>query len=76
MEESPKVDMVNYPPHYNWHPKGIECIDVIEEFSYNIGTAIKYLWRAGKKLNTVEDLEKAIFYIRREIERATDSLLE
>lgn len=59
-------DSVNHPPHYNTVP-GIECIDVIEHFSLLRGNAIKYLWRAGEKGDTVEDLRKAIWYIQREI---------
>lgn len=61
---------VNHPEHYNTHPKGIECIDVIEDFPFNLGNAIKYIWRAGiKSENVKEDLEKAIWYINREIQR-------
>lgn len=61
---------VNHPEHYNIHPKGIECIDVIEDFPFNLGNAIKYIWRAGiKSENAREDLEKAIWYINREIQR-------
>jgi hypothetical protein len=62
-------DRVNHPSHYNSHPAGIECIDVIEHFSLNIGNAIKYLWRAGLKGDAVEDMQKAIWYIQREVER-------
>ncbi len=64
-------EQVNHPKHYNDHPAGIECIDVIEHFSFNIGTAIKYLWRAGLKPNASmeTDLRKAIWYIEREIKR-------
>lgn len=63
-------DAVDHPKHYNSHPAGIECIDVVEHLSFNVGNAIKYLWRAGLKTESpIEDLEKAIWYIRREIER-------
>lgn len=59
---------VDHPKHYNSHPAGIECIDVIEEMTLNTGNAVKYLWRAGLKpgVNTVKDLDKAIWYITRE----------
>ena len=62
---------VNHPSHYNQHPAGIECIDIIEPMSLNIGNAIKYLWRAGLKPDAIhdEDLQKAIWYIERERER-------
>ena len=59
---------VNHPTHYNQHPAGIECIDVIEEFSFNVGNAVKYLWRYALK-GGIEDLEKAVWYINREIAR-------
>lgn len=60
---------VDHPPHYNSHPSGIEAIDVVEHMSFNLGNAIKYLWRADLKGNAIEDLEKARWYINREIER-------
>lgn len=62
---------VHHPAHYNVHPSGIECIDVVEWMSFNAGNAIKYLWRAGEKDATpkVLDLQKAMWYIEREIER-------
>lgn len=60
---------VNHPSHYNQNPSGIECIDVVEHLPYNIGNAIKYLWRADLKQNHKEDLEKAIWCIQREISR-------
>lgn len=59
---------VNHPRHYNEHPSGIECIDVVEHMNFNIGNAIKYLWRADGK-GGLEDFKKAIWYINREIER-------
>lgn len=62
-------ESVNHPPHYNGHPSGVECIDVAEGFNFNIGNAVKYLWRAGLKGEALEDLEKACWYVRREIER-------
>lgn len=71
-EEPPAVDMVSHPPHYKSEitcghcGQPIECIDVIEQMSLLRGTAMKYLWRAGKKANAIEDLYKAIWYIKRE----------
>lgn len=61
-------DMVNHPPHYTQHPSGVECIQITEHMSFTIGNAMKYLWRADLK-NGLEDLEKAKWYIEREIER-------
>jgi hypothetical protein len=63
-------DMVNAPPHYRAHPSGVECITVTEHMSFNVGNAVKYLWRAGlKSPSAVEDLKKAAWYVNREIER-------
>lgn len=64
-------ETVNHPPHYNKHPSGVECIEIIQWFSFNIGTAMKHLWRAGMKpgADTIEDLDKAIRYIEFEKER-------
>jgi len=42
-------DNVNHPKHYNSHPSGVECITVVEHMTFNVGNAIKYLWRAGLK---------------------------
>ena len=61
-------DMVNHPPHYGKHPSGVDCITIVEHFNFNVGNAIKYLWRADHK-NGLEDLQKAAWYINREIER-------
>lgn len=62
------ADKVNHPKHYNAHPSGIECIDVVEHMNFNIGNAMKYLWRAEHK-NGTEDLRKAEWYVKREIAR-------
>lgn len=67
---------VNHPKHYNSHPSGIECIDIVRHYDFNIGNVIKYIWRAGLKheegMNDrdkqIEDMEKAMFYLKDEIE--------
>lgn len=64
-----KVGTVDHPRHYNSHPSGVECITITEHFNFNIGNAVKYLWRAGLKGEELEDLEKAAWYVSREIER-------
>ena len=66
--EYDEPDVVNHPPHYNQHPSGIECIQVVEWFNFNLGNAIKYIWRAGDK-GGLEALKKARWYISREIAR-------
>lgn len=60
-------DPVSHPKHYTSHPSGIECIQVTEHMGFNLGNAIKYLWRADLKAEAVEDMKKAVFYIQREI---------
>lgn len=66
-----KPDPVAHPSHYTMHPSGVECIDIVEHLTFNVGNAIKYLWRAGLKGNRIEDLKKAAWYANREIERLT-----
>ena len=65
------VDQVNHAPHYTSDPSGVECIQITRHRNFNIGNAFKYLWRAGLKdeKKTIQDLEKAIFYIQDEIKR-------
>ena len=66
-------DMVNHPSHYT--DGNIEVIDFIEDkrLNYHRGNAVKYICRAGKKdpALEVEDLQKAVWYINREIQRLT-----
>ena len=63
------TEQVDHPQHYNKHPSGVECIDIVEHMNFNLGSAVKYIWRADLKGNSVQDLEKGIWYLRREIER-------
>lgn len=62
-------DPVNHPPHYTSHPSKVECIQITEHMGFNLGNAIKYIWRADLKADPIEDLRKAAFYIQREIAR-------
>ncbi len=64
-----EVDPVNHPLHYTKHPSGVECIEITEHMNFCLGNAVKYLWRAADKDDIIEDLEKAKWYINREIER-------
>jgi len=48
---------------------GVECIQVVQHFNFNVGNAIKYLWRHTEKGNAIQDLKKAIQYIEFEIQR-------
>lgn len=62
-------ETVNHPAHYNSHKSGVECIQITEHMGFNIGNAIKYLWRADEKGAPLDDLRKSIWYINREIAR-------
>lgn len=72
-----KKDNVNHPKHYTSDPSGIECIDITRHRNFNVGNAIKYLWRAGFKEDKdrklidkqIEDLNKAVWYLVDEIHR-------
>lgn len=66
---APAYDAVNFPKHYNSHPSGVECIQITEHMNFNLGNAVKYIWRAGDKGRLLEDLEKARWYLDREINR-------
>jgi hypothetical protein len=62
-------EAVEHPAHYCSHPSGIECLEIVEHMNFCLGNAIKYIWRADRKGKDKEDLEKAIFYLQREIAR-------
>lgn len=62
-------DPVNHPPHYNAHPSGVECIKITEHMNFCLGNAIKYIWRADQKGRAIEDLKKAVWYLKREIDK-------
>lgn len=62
-------DPVNHPNHYTWHPSGIEVIQITEHMNFCLGNAIKYILRSDHKKDQIQDLEKAVWYINREIER-------
>lgn len=65
------TDMVNHPVHYGGKGNPYETIKVIDawELNFNLGNAVKYISRSGKKVSTVEDLEKAAWYLDREISK-------
>lgn len=63
------TDSVNHPRHYTSHPSGIEAIEITEHENFCIGNAMKYLFRADLKGDPIENLEKALWYINREISR-------
>lgn len=64
------MEKVNHPLHYGGDTT-YEVIKVLEAWgldkSFCLGNTVKYIARAGKKGNTIEDLEKALWYLNREI---------
>ncbi len=65
------LDIVQKAPHYNGHPSGVECIDLAELMTFNAGNAFKYVFRRGSKGNEAQDLEKALWYTKRELSRVS-----
>jgi hypothetical protein len=59
---------VDHPPHYS--ANGVEAIEVIEAFGlgFNLGNVVKYVLRAGRKGDAVNDLQKAYWYLARELQ--------
>lgn len=74
--DSPRDD-VNHPKHYTSDPSGVECIQITRHRNFNIGNAIKYIWRLGLKESagktakekTLQDIDKAIWYLQDERKR-------
>lgn len=63
-------DDATSPGHYKVHPSGVECITITQHFSFSLGNAIKYIWRAGlKSKDPIDDLKKARVYLDFEIKR-------
>ena len=62
-------ELIDHPEHYQ--SSSIEAIDVIEgfELNFNLGNVIKYILRADKKGNKKQDLEKAQWYLNRELSK-------
>lgn len=68
-EKKSITDPVKHPAHYTTHPSGVECIQIAEYMNFCLGNAMKYIWRAGLKGDAIQDLEKAKWYLEREIAR-------
>lgn len=79
-QDSPKASTmshpINHPTHYTSSParcecgRGVECIQVTEHMNFNLGNAVKYIWRAGLKSPDMgTDLRKAVWYLERELAR-------
>ena len=77
-------DKVNHPSHYIWLKElcGIEVIDITRHLDFDLGNAVKYILRSGKKTEQgyddiekeIEDLQKAIFYINDKIKLLNDKI--
>lgn len=73
---SKKPDLINHPPHYTANDAScdkcghsIECIDITRHMNFNLGNALKYIWRCDSKGPKIENLQKAIWYLQDEIDR-------
>ena len=81
-DKEQKSDSVNHPAHYTWLKElcGIEVIDITRHMNFCCGNALKYIIRAGHKKDAsltdtekqIEDLKKAIWYLKDEIKRITE----
>jgi len=65
------TNAVDHPQHYTSHPSGVEAVEITEWLSFNLGNCVKYLLRREHKGNERQDMEKALWYARREKQRFT-----
>lgn len=65
-------DRVDHPRHYGSHPSGVECIEIVEHMDFNLGNAIKYIFRREDKGKYLEDLKKSKWYVDREVQLLLD----
>jgi hypothetical protein len=65
------MEQVNHPNHYGGGENPYEAIKVIEAWylNFRLGNAVKYIARAGKKGTAKQDLQKAVWYLQREIDK-------
>lgn len=73
-KEEFKKELVNHPQHYGGKDNPYEAIKVIEawKLGFCLGNTVKYISRAGKKDDTIQELEKALWYLKREIKNLKD----
>jgi hypothetical protein len=64
------LDPVQRAAHYNQHPSGLECRDIVRDLPFALGNLVKYLWRWEQKGSPVQDLQKAYWYLSEEFARA------
>lgn len=70
-EEVSKVSDPINPSHYKASASGVECIEVTRDLSFNLGNVVKYLWRLGQKDDSLQEIQKAQWYLRDEIRRVS-----
>ena len=77
-EYKPKKELVNHPKHHGGKDNPYEAIKVIEawDLGFCLGNTVKYISRAGKKDETIQELEKALWYLKREIKNLKDGKKE
>lgn len=68
-------EMVNHPRHYNEHPSKVEVIEIVELMNFNVGNGVKYVMRAEHKGERTQDLKKALWYFKRQLETPFDVFL-
>lgn len=81
-EQDDTRDDVNAPAHYTWlkDKAGVEPIDICRHLDFDLGNAVKYILRAGRKHEagmddrdkTIQDLQKAIYYLNDHIKHYED----
>lgn len=63
-----EYDVVSKPKHYNTDDSGVQCIELTRHMSFNYGNMLKYVWRIGKKDDSKQEIEKALWYLNDAIE--------
>ena len=69
-------DPVNHPSHYRSDPSGYECIEITRVLPYDIGNAVKYVWRYRLKGHPLEDLRKSQWFLTDSLRSFTDGFNE
>ena len=70
------ADNVNHPKHYTSDECGVEAIELTSLLPNCIGNALKYVWRCGKKDDSVQELKKALWYVNYSIDNDLPSTID
>ena len=76
LKTASKVDNVNHPKHYTSDECGVEAIELTSLLPNCIGNALKYVWRCGKKDDSVQELKKALWYVNYSIDNDLPSTID